>query len=104
MILELLYLAVLFIFILYLIIQVFKCKVTTLDKAKIEIEKRVQDEFQVRSHQLLMKRGELESIKDPDSKYDGMISWREEIEQYYKDYNAQIEYELEQLNVVRIKF
>ncbi|MBD1584888.1 hypothetical protein [Pseudoalteromonas sp. S16_S37] len=100
----LLYLAILTITLVFLVVQVFKHKSTPIDKARREVEKEVQKEFQIKAHQLAIDYVKTTQIAECDVRYNSLQNWKENAHKYYIDYNAQVAYEMEQLNVVKIGF
>lgn len=101
---SLIYLIFLTWILVFLVGQIFKYKSTPYDRAKRLVEKKVQQDFQIRAHQIVINKVEIMRHTDDDLKYDALLDWRESVFSYYADYNAQVKYELEQLNVVKVNF
>ncbi|PHI35958.1 hypothetical protein CBQ28_16985 [Pseudoalteromonas sp. GCY] len=97
------YICILFVFITYLVCQLFKYKSTPEDRVRKLIEKRVQRDFQIRAHNILVKKPMINKMVNNDHRYNALLDWKKEVEDYYRDYEAQVELEVSQYNVIKLK-
>ncbi|WP_172439847.1 MULTISPECIES: hypothetical protein [Pseudoalteromonas] len=45
----------------------------------------------------------IDKMVNNDHRYNALLDWKKEVEGYYRDYEAQVELEVSQYNVIKLK-